>query len=174
MSINLIRKVSNDLTKNRQYNLKNIWSIKHNTCSYIQSNSNQLKTGGQFRYDMSLRKTNIFKHIMITVEFVFAISHNFKYCHWWTIITFLIINVWTVFSLLTGESLIPKLALTVIVVLFMLFGILPRFFCVKLIFVSSMQGGWAISSRMYLLLALPHLWRVLRPYPKVLCHKGII
>jgi hypothetical protein len=99
MSINLIRKVSNDLTKNRQYNLKNIWSIKHNTCSYIQSNSNQLKTGGQFRYDMSLRKTNIFKHIMITVEFVFAISHNFKYCHWWTIITFLIINVWThVFS----------------------------------------------------------------------------
>jgi hypothetical protein len=95
MSINLIRKVSNDLTKNRQYNLKNIWSIKHNTCSYIQSNSNQLKTGGQFRYDMSLRKTNIFKHIMITVEFVFAISHNFKYCHCWTIITFIIINVWT-------------------------------------------------------------------------------
>jgi hypothetical protein len=48
------------------------------------------------------------------------------------------------FSLLTGESLIPKLALTVIVVLFMLFGILPDIFCVKPIFVSSIQGGRSI------------------------------
>jgi hypothetical protein len=31
------------------------------------------------------------------------------------------------FSLLTGESLIPKPALTMIVVLFMMFGILPRY-----------------------------------------------
>ena len=57
------------------------------------------KNGGQFRYDMLHRKTNILKHILITAEFIFAISHNFKYCHCWTIITFLIINVWThVFS----------------------------------------------------------------------------
>ena len=59
MSISLTRKVRNVLTKNRQCNNKNKWLIKHNTCNEILSNSNQLKTGGRFRYDMLLRKTNI-------------------------------------------------------------------------------------------------------------------
>ena len=153
---------------------------------------------------MSLRKTNILKHILITVEFIFAVSHNFKCCHWWTIITFLIINVWTVFSLLTGESLIPKLALTMIVVLFMLFGILPRYILRKtyicIVYIrrvsyieqnvftfgtptlmayrpktfpceSPIVGGGFDQIMVY---SGFFLVRVLRPYPKVLCHKGII
>jgi hypothetical protein len=71
MSISLTRKVRNVLTKNRQCNNKNKWSIKHNTCNEILSNSNQLKTGGQFRYE-----NTYFKYILITVEFIFAISHK--------------------------------------------------------------------------------------------------
>jgi hypothetical protein len=62
------------------------------------------------------------------------------------------------FSPLTGESMILKLALTIILLYLCCFGILQRFFCVKLIFVSSLHEGSSISSKKYLLLALPHLW----------------
>ena len=62
------------------------------------------------------------------------------------------------FSPLTCESMILKLALTIILLYLCCFGILQRFFCVKLIFVSSLHEGWSISRKQYLLLALPHLW----------------
>ena len=95
--------------------------------------------------------------------------------------------------------MILKLALTIILLYLCCFGILQRFFCVKLIFVSFLHEGWSISSKTYLLLALPHLWltvlklfrtkvhffpdqdmeyngffrvRVLNPYSKVLCRRG--
>ena len=55
-----------------------------NKTQHMRRNTEQFestKNGGQFRYDMLHRKTNILKHILITAEFIFAISHNFKYCH---------------------------------------------------------------------------------------------
>ena len=103
------------------------------------------------------------------------------------------------FSPLTGESLIQKLTLTIILLYLCCFGISQRFICVKLIFVSSLLEGSSISRKKYLLLALPHLWltvlklfrtkvhffpdqnmeyngffrvRVLNPYSKVLCRRG--
>jgi hypothetical protein len=108
------------------------------------------------------------------------------------------------FSLLTDESLIPKLALTVIVVLFMLFGILPRFFWRKtyicIVYARSVSyieqnvftfgtptlmaygpktfpcespSFFVGSIRSWYIVGF-FLVRVLRPYPKVLCHQGII
>ena len=107
---------------------------------------------------MSLRKTNILSTFWLLLNSFFTIRRNLKYCHCWTIITFHIINVWThVFSVdrrISDSETGFDIYLCFIYVVLNLttnFNVIP-------LFVSSLHEGWSISSRMYLLLALPHLW----------------
>lgn len=186
-----------------QYNNKNKWSIKHNTCDEILSNTNQLKTEVNSGMYMS---TNILKHILITVEFIFAISHNFEYCHCWTIITFVIINVWThVFSVDMWFS-DSETGFDNYLVVFMLFWYFTTTFLRKTyIFIFSKRNVIYIEQKIFTFgtptlmaygpktVPCEHVnqstvpirtWytsivgffrvRVLNPYPKVLYHKRII
>lgn len=153
---------------------------------------------------MSLRKTNIFKHIMITVEFVFAISHNFKYCHCWTKITFPIINVWThVFSVdrwvSDSETGFDSDRYFIYVVWYFITIFLRKtyiciFYARRVSYIEQnvftfgtptlMAYGpktfpcespsFFVGSIRSWYIVVFFLVRVLRPYPKVLCHKGII